>query len=101
MIRFVRGILAMAALVMIVSGFALGVTARAAPAPAAQYSAADLLAKADERAKLAADYRALSRQGGRKDAIGLFTLANRLDQEAQRDRAAANKVSTDRAARAD
>lgn len=101
MIRFIRGTSAIAALVMIVSGFALGVTAKAAPAPEAQYSAADLIAKADERAKLAAEYRALSRQGGRKDAIGLFTLANRLDQEAQRYRAAANQVGSSRAARMD
>lgn len=98
MMRFVRGIVATAALVMIVGGFALGMTARAASAPAAQYTAADLLAKADERARLAAEYRARSREG-RKDAIGLFTLANRFDREAQRFRIAASQVSAQQSER--
>jgi hypothetical protein len=100
MIRFVRGILVMVALGMIVGGFALGMTARAAPAPTAQYSSPDLLAKADQRARLAAEYRVRSREG-RKDAIGWFTLANRLDQEAQRYRVAASRMGTQRAARAE
>jgi hypothetical protein len=100
MIRFARGVLTMAALVAIVGGFALGMTARAAPSTAAQYSTADLLAKADERARLAAEYRAHSHEG-RKDAIVWFTLANRLDQEAKRDRLAGSRVETQHAARAE
>jgi hypothetical protein len=100
MVMCVRDRLAMAALVTIVGSFALGMTAQAAPAPANEYSTADLLAKANERAKLAAEYRARSHEG-RKDAIGWFTLANRLDQEAQRYRLAASRVGTQHAARAE
>jgi len=60
----------------------------AAPSNSVTITAANIQAKADHYAKVAADYRARMRTD-EKRAIIYFTLANRWDQKAERYRMAA------------
>jgi hypothetical protein len=72
-----------------VGSYALTPAAFAAPAAdTVAATAADLQAKADHHAMMAADYRARARTD-EKHAISWFTMANHCDQKAERYRMAA------------
>ena len=74
------------ALFIAMAGLASG--APAAPPETVAPTAADLRAKADHHAEMAAWYRARAAEGG-KHAIQWFTMANHCDQEAHRYQVAA------------
>jgi hypothetical protein len=88
--RFTHTLIKVGAIATLTVGtYTLPVLALAAPPTnTVAITAADLQAKADHHAMMAADYRARMRVD-EKHAIQWFTLANRLDQEAQRYRMAA------------
>lgn len=82
---------AMAALA--VGSYALTPLAFAAPASNAVATTADLQAKADHHAMMAADYRARARTDSKR-AISWSTLANHCDQKAEHYRLAALAAGT-------
>jgi hypothetical protein len=82
--RFTHTLIKVAGIATLAAGsYALPALALAAPSSAVTITSADIQAKADYYAKVAADYRARM-QTDEKRAILYFTLANRWDQKAER-----------------